>query len=289
MIIKNLPEVYKVANNQIKGHVFKLVLFFLFVVLVPYILEFLLGLLTGSGVIANQIVSNTIFYVGHFIIITISTFLMLGYYYVYVALSRGFEPEFKDIFAMFNSYWGFKAIGLMFYIALRMFCSLIPFFIVDFVFKDDFGNSPLWTIIFLIPLIPYYISYAAVIFVFLEEMWFSNFEIVKKSKDVMKGNKMKFLSLFIVLALYVSFILYMVNLIDSFFIIILAALLLIRLIPYSTAVHVNFYNYISYNDVPDIDSNTNSIFSPKPKLTREMIANMSTNERINEIQKLLEN
>ncbi len=204
------------ARKSLKGHYGQIIIMFLVYVLVCFAMYFVGGLLDTLFKVSYTIQSvdslnNPItLQIGPFMCIfgIASTVLFaFGITSYFLKTSRNEEVSYKELFSKTNLWFAFIA---------------ITFFVGLFV--------TLWSILFVIPGIIATFAYKMVYYIKLDNPDMSTFEVIKKSKELMRGHKLDFFILqlsfigWIILGVFTLGILY------------------IWLIPYMAVSECNFYN-----------------------------------------------
>lgn len=132
----------------------------------------------------------------------------------YLKISRGEEVTFKELFSKTN-------LALP-YIFLSVVTGIFIF---------------LWSLLFIIPGIIASISYSLVHFIKLDNPELNEFEVIRRSKEMMKGHKMAYL------ILCLSFIGWEILGVFTF------GILYVWLIPYMNVTMANFYNQLKQEKI----------------------------------------
>lgn len=147
--------------------------------------------------------------------------LAFGVLYVFLMVARGGEPRIEDLFQGFRNYMNVIVTGVLVGI-----------------------YTLLWSLLFLIPGIVAAISYSMTYFILMDEPDIDFQEAIRQSKDMMKGNKMRYFIL-------------MLSFIGWFFVILLTAgLATFWVIPYIGTAQAIFYEDLKgnlFNDGEVID------------------------------------
>ena len=144
--------------------------------------------------------------------IVVSALITFGTYSYYLKLSHNEEVTYKELFSKVN-----------------MFLPCIAIAILVWIFTF------LWSLLFVIPGIIAALSYSLVFYVKLDNPELSPTEVIKKSKQMMKGHKW---DLFV---LELSFLGWAILGVFTF------GILYLWLIPYMQVTYANFYNSLKEN------------------------------------------
>lgn len=196
----NRSELKARAKESLKGKYGDAILLYFIYVLITFAGGFVVGLFTTSedlAAILELIVSIAI--MG----------LYLGYYSYFLKVSRNEEVTFKELFNKNNLFW--------FSIGITLLAGLFVF---------------LWSLLFIIPGIIVAIGYSMVYFVALDNPELGVMDVLKKSKEIMRGHKMDYF------VLSLSFVGWALLSIFTF------GILYLWLAPYMQVTFANFYNEI---------------------------------------------
>ena len=201
------------AKESLKGHYGEIILMFIVYALVCFAFGFVAGLLDGifktTFVVEGANAGETA-PVGLFVticeILTTALF-SFGIFSYFLKLSRNEEVSYKELFSKTNLWFGFIAISFL----VALFVSL-------------------WSLLLIIPGIIASYSYKLVYNVKLDNPDMSSLEVLRKSKELMRGHRLDFF------VLELSFIGWIILGACTF------GILYIWLIPYMTVTECNFYN-----------------------------------------------
>jgi len=161
----NRVELKERAKASLKGKygdaILMMVLFFLITGAVGFVLGFAGGLLNLS--------ENSLSLISNLVSIVMSGLFGFGMVSYYLKLSRDEEVTYKELFSKFD--------------------MAIPYILISlttgaFIF--------LWSLLFIIPGIIASISYTLVYMIKLDNPEMSTMEVIRKSKEMMKGHKMDY-------------------------------------------------------------------------------------------------
>ena len=165
------------------------------------------GISCMTGAIAGFLNLNDL--ISYVISVVISGLLGFGTISFYLKISRNESVTFKELFSKINMFWPYIVISL-----------LVGLFTI------------LWSFLFIIPGIIASFSYSLVFYIKLDNPELSALEVIKKSKEMMKGHKWDFF------ILYLSFIGWSILALFTF------GILCLWLVPYMNVTFANFYNSI---------------------------------------------
>ena len=202
-----ISELKEKARNDLKKkykEVFLIVLFNLFIhCFSSYLLSNLTHVLK-IGKITSLIIECVLSLI-------VSSMFSYGITSYYLKLSRGEKVEFKEIFSKMN-------------LALPyIYISVVTGILII-----------LWSFLFIIPGIMAILNYSLIHYIKLDNPFLEELELVKKSKQMMKGYKFDYLKLIF------SFLGWFILGLFTF------GILYLWLIPYVNATMANFYNQIKY-------------------------------------------
>lgn len=197
----NRAELKMRAKNDISGNMGMLIVCLVIV-----------GALTG--------VCSVIPYVGAIGSICITGPLTLGSAYIYLNLTRGFEPDVNILFSGFGRFTDTLVLSLL--------ISIFTF---------------LWSLLFLVPGIIKAISYSQAYYILAEHPEMTAKEALDESIDMMDGHKMDYF------VLWLSFIPWML------LVTVTCGLAILYVSPYMTATFANFYLAIKSPVEPNINGN----------------------------------
>lgn len=197
----NRAELKMRAKNDISGNMGMLIVCLVIV-----------GVLTG--------VCSVIPYVGAIGSICITGPLTLGSAYIYLNLTRGFEPDVNILFSGFQRFTDTLVLSLL--------ISIFTF---------------LWSLLFLVPGIIKAISYSQAYYILAEHPEMTAKEALDESIDMMDGHKMDYF------VLWLSFIPWML------LVTVTCGLAILYVSPYMTATFANFYLAIKSPVEPNINGN----------------------------------
>lgn len=186
------------AKNQLKGKYKDAIIITVLYTVITSAATFVGSLLGPFTIIINVVVSGLIFF---------------GYTNYFLKVSRGENPTFKELFERTDL--------LVPYILISLLVGIFTF---------------LWSLLFIIPGIIATYSYSMVYYIALDNPELSASEVLKKSKQMMKGHKLDYFILqlsFIGWGLLVPF---------TF------GLLSLWLNPYMQVTFANFYNQLKEQD-----------------------------------------
>lgn len=169
---------------------------------------------------AMSVACNLIPYVGWIVSICITGPLSLGSAYIYLNLTRGFEPDVSILFSGFQRFVDT--------LVLTLLISIFTF---------------LWSLLFIVPGIIKSISYSQAYYILAEHPEMTAKEALDESIDIMDGHKMDYF------VLLLSFIPWMI------LVSITCGLASLYVSPYMTATLAHFYLAIKPQAEPNINGN----------------------------------
>lgn len=196
----NRSELKTRAKESLRGKYGEAIKLYLLYILITFAGSFVVGLFVSNEDLAAILE----------LIVSIGIMgLYLGYYSFFLKVSRNEEVTYKELFNKTNLFWFSMGITLLTGI---------------FIF--------LWSLLFIIPGIIAAFGYSMVYFVALDNPELGAMDVLKKSKEIMKGHKMEFfiLNLSFIGWVFLSFFTF--------------GLLYLWLAPYMQVTFANFYNEI---------------------------------------------
>lgn len=179
---------------------------------VSFLISFVVGLALGLIGSMVGLSEETIDLISNILEMFITALFTFGTLSFYLKISRNEEVTYKELFSKVNMFWPYLAISLL--------TGLFTFF---------------WTLLFIIPGIIAAMSYSLVYFIKLDNPELGAMEIIKKSKEMMKGHKWEFF------VLELSFIGWI------FLGVFTIGILYLWLVPYMEVTFANFYNSLKEN------------------------------------------